>query len=72
MNYLCLSCRAEIPEGDMLCDRCKRECERYMSRLGKCNEVLTRKQYKTLKGQALAGDIKGAKKGLAKVMRRMV
>lgn len=31
---------------------------------------LTRQQYKTLKGQCLAGDTEGAIKGLYKILRR--
>ncbi len=32
--------------------------------------ILTRQQYKTLKGQAIAGDITGAYKGLQKIKER--
>lgn len=31
---------------------------------------LTRQQYRTIKGQAFAGDIKGAEKGLNKLLER--
>lgn len=31
---------------------------------------LTPQQYRTLKGQILAGDVEGAEKGLAKLLRR--
>lgn len=33
-------------------------------------ERLTKQQYKTIRGQALAGDIFGANKGLIKLLRR--
>lgn len=37
----------------------------------KCNKQnLTRQQSRTIKGQALAGDINGAKKGLFKLLER--
>jgi len=74
MNYLCLSCRAEIPEGDQLCLRCKRELKKYMYRLNKHRDSgeIQRQEFRTLKGQALAGDIKGAKKGLERIGRRKI
>lgn len=34
-------------------------------------ENLTSQQFRTLKGQILAGDVKGAEKGLAKLLRRL-
>lgn len=33
---------------------------------------LTRQQYKTIKGQIIAGDIDGAQKGLQRLMRKQV
>ncbi len=33
-------------------------------------EKLTRQQFSTIRGQAIAGDIEGAKKGLDRVLRR--
>lgn len=35
-------------------------------------EYLTRQQYKTIKGQIIAGDIDGAQKGLQRLMRKQV
>lgn len=35
-------------------------------------EYLTRQQYKTIKGQIIAGDIDGAQKGLKRLMRKQV
>jgi hypothetical protein len=32
--------------------------------------MLTKHQYRTLKGQAVAGDVAGANKGLIKLLRR--
>lgn len=42
----------------------------FMKQLKDQKERLTRQQYKTLQGQARAGDIVGANKGLIKLMRR--
>lgn len=39
-------------------------------RLKKYRGVLTKQQYKTLKGQIIAGDKKGAMKGLNKLLKR--
>lgn len=37
----------------------------------KSNKVnLTRQQYKTVRGQAFSGDLEGARKGLAKLLKR--
>lgn len=33
-----------------------------------CRSMLTRQQYKTVKGQALAGDIDGALRGLRRLL----
>ena len=73
MKYYCMSCRTEIPEGDQLCPRCQGELKKYMYRLDKHrdNGEIQRQEFKTLKGQALAGDIKGAKKGLDRIWRRL-
>ena len=40
----------------------------FIETLKKCGKQISSQQYKTLRGQALAGDIKGAEKGLAKLM----
>ena len=36
------------------------------------NLPLTRQQKRTLKGQAIAGDIEGAKRGLSKVIKQAI
>ena len=41
----------------------------FMIRLKSCKPKLTVQQYRTIKGQALAGDITGAAKGLEKLMK---
>lgn len=41
---------------------------RFMEHMKQVKAHLTTQQYKTLRGQALAGDIDGAEKGLAKLM----
>lgn len=43
-----------------------------LGRLLAAKPMLTRQQYKTLKGQILAGDADGAMRGLAKVTSREV
>ena len=40
--------------------------------LKKYRPYLTRQQYKTIKGQIIAGDYNGAEKGLKKLLRRNV
>lgn len=42
----------------------------FLFRLKKVSRVLTARQYKTLKGQALAGDIEGAERGLWRILER--
>ena len=39
-------------------------------RLKACRDRLTRQQYKTLRGQVLAGDGEGAMRGLMKLLNR--
>ena len=39
--------------------------------IDKNKSKLTKQQYKTLKGQCLAGDTEGATKGLYKILRRI-
>lgn len=41
-----------------------------MKQLRQYKNILTKQQYKTLKGQAVAGDIVGANKGLIKILQR--
>ena len=43
-----------------------------LGRLLAAKPMLTRQQYKTIKGQILAGDADGAMRGLAKLTRREV
>lgn len=40
------------------------------SLLNKHRSQLTKQEFKTLKGQVIAGDYKGAKKGLKKILKR--
>ena len=42
----------------------------FMKKLKNCGPYLTKQQYRTIKGQALAGDIDGAQKGLNSLLRR--
>jgi hypothetical protein len=42
----------------------------FLTRLYMCSHRLTRQQFKTLRGQALAGDIAGAEKGLERLLTR--
>lgn len=44
---------------------------RALIQLKGCRDRLTRQQYKTLRGQVLAGDGDGAMKGLRKILRRV-
>ena len=48
----------------------KTELERFMKTLKANKGNLTRQQFCTIKGQAFAGDIKGAEKGLYKLLER--
>lgn len=45
------------------------ELQSFLGRLRACNKLLTQQQYKTLRGQAIAGDVLGAKKGLEKILK---
>ncbi|MBB6630664.1 MULTISPECIES: hypothetical protein [Clostridium] len=42
----------------------------FMKQLNQNKNVLTKQQYKTLKGQVVAGDVDGANKGLIKILQR--
>ena len=42
----------------------------FMKKLKNRRPYLTKQQYRTIKGQALAGDIDGAQKGLNSLLRR--
>ncbi len=42
----------------------------FMDTLNSNKKNLTRQQYRTIKGQAFAGDIRGAEKGLYKLLDR--
>lgn len=48
----------------------KTELTKFMRTLKANQKNLTRQQYRTIKGQAFAGDIKGAEKGLYKLLER--
>lgn len=48
----------------------KRIDVRAVIQLKACRDRLTKQQYKTLKGQILAGDGDGAMRGLRKILRR--
>lgn len=41
-----------------------------MKQLNQNKNILTKQQYKTLKGQSVAGDVSGANKGLMKLLQR--
>ena len=43
---------------------------RFMKKLKNKRPYLTTQQYRTIKGQALSGDIDGAQKGLNSLLRR--
>lgn len=43
---------------------------RFIRKLKNCRQYLSKQQYRTIKGQALAGDIEGAEKGLNSLLRR--
>lgn len=46
------------------------ELSDFMKMLKGNKENLTKQQYKTVRGQALSGDLEGARKGLAKLLKR--
>lgn len=46
------------------------ELNTFMKRLKTKRDVLTRQEFRTLKGQAINGDVDGASRGLDKLMRR--
>lgn len=48
----------------------KTELVRFMKTLKANQKNLNRQQFRTIKGQAFAGDIKGAEKGLYKLLER--
>ncbi len=48
----------------------KTELTEFMKALKANQKNLTRQQYRTIKGQAFAGDIRGAEKGLYKLLER--
>ena len=45
------------------------ELQSFLGKLKACNRYLTQQQYKTLRGQAIAGDVLGACKGLEKILK---
>lgn len=51
-------------------DKSKTEIDMFIRSLK--NLPLTRQQKRTLKGQAIAGDIEGAKRGLSKVIKQAI
>lgn len=51
-------------------DKRKTEIDMFIRSLK--NLPLTRQQKRTLKGQAIAGDIEGAKRGLSKVIKQAI
>lgn len=48
----------------------KTELTAFMDTLNANRKNITRQQYRTIKGQVFAGDIKGAEKGLHKLLDR--
>jgi hypothetical protein len=47
-----------------------KETEIFIKRLKRHKGILSRQNIKTLRGQALSGDIEGARKGLNKILTR--
>ena len=45
---------------------------KFMKKLKNSRPYLSKQQYRTIKGQALSGDIDGAEKGLNSLLRRCV
>ena len=48
------------------------ETVKFVSQLEKYRNVLPKQTLRTLKGQALSGDLEGARKGLGTVLRRRI
>jgi hypothetical protein len=48
----------------------KNELTEFLQTLNSNKRKLTEQQYRTIKGQASAGDVFGARKGLCRVIRR--
>lgn len=48
-----------------------KELKQFLKDLKANEERLTRHQYKTFRGQAIAGDIDGARKGMKKMLERL-
>ncbi len=48
----------------------KTELSAFMETLDANKKNITRQQYRTVKGQAFAGDVDGARKGLYKLLER--
>ena len=48
------------------------EAHLILEELRRCQRQLDRQQIKTLRGQALSGDVEGARKGLDRLMQRCV
>lgn len=46
------------------------ELTKFMEMLKSNKGNLTRQQYRTVRGQALSGDLEGARKGLTKLLKR--
>ncbi|MFT8313424.1 MAG: hypothetical protein ABF633_04115 [Clostridium sp.] len=46
------------------------EKQLFMKQLNQNKNILSKQQYRTLKGQAVAGDVMGANKGLIKILQR--
>lgn len=42
----------------------------FIKQLNQNKNILTKQQYKTLRGQAIVGDVTGANKGLLKILQR--
>lgn len=49
----------------------KLEINDFLKILKKCKPYISKQQIKTLKGQAIKGNIEGAKKGLFKIMKQV-
>lgn len=47
------------------------KANRFIIELKKYNNILTKQQIKTLRGQAIKGEIEAAQKGLKKLLKRL-
>ena len=67
MKRKCGLAEAKLPEID---NRVYNAAAPFLRRLRLYRDILTFEQWRTLRGQALAGDLEGAEKGLGVIVRR--